>query len=65
MGAALTVAVGLGVYPSVEDIDELIEIKRIVKPDLSIQRRYDDLFQQYRQVYDALAPIFRNLHEIR
>ncbi|MBN1149269.1 MAG: hypothetical protein JXA78_18555 [Anaerolineales bacterium] len=65
MGAALTVAVGLGVYPSVEAIDELIEIGRVVQPNHAYQKRYEDLYRQYRQMYTALAPIFRNLHEVR
>ncbi|MEJ2267443.1 MAG: FGGY-family carbohydrate kinase [Anaerolineales bacterium] len=65
MGAALTVAVGLGVYPSVEAIDNLIEIGRIVTPDSKYQRRYDDLYQEYRAVYQSLAPIFRNLHKVQ
>jgi len=63
MGAALTVAVGIGVYPSVEAIDEVIEISRIVTPNLSLRARYDDLYQQYRQIYEALAPVFRGLYE--
>jgi xylulokinase len=65
MGAALTVAVGLGVYPSVEAIDNLIEIGRIVTPDSKYQRRYDDLYQEYRAIYQSLAPVFRNLHKIQ
>ena len=64
MGAALTVAVGMGVYPSVEAIDDLVEIDRTIAPDSKYQRRYDELYQEYRQVYQSLAPVFRNLHEV-
>jgi xylulokinase len=63
-GAALTVAVGLGVYPDVESIDRLIEISHIIQPDHRNQRRYDQLYQAYRDIYDALSPIYRRMYAI-
>lgn len=65
MGAALTVAVGLGVVPSVEAIDDLIEFRHSVHPNPAVQNRYDALYQQYRQMYTSLAPIFRDLYEVK
>jgi xylulokinase len=65
IGAALTVAVGLGVYPSVEVIDEVIEFSHTVHPDPNTLPRYADLYQEYRQVYKALSPIYRQLHTIQ
>jgi len=65
IGAALTVAVGMGVYPSVEAIDDLIKIKYKRIPSESTNDRYSDLYQQYLQVYQALSPIFRDLHDVR
>jgi xylulokinase len=64
MGAALTVAVGLGVYPSVEAIDEVIAISRTVGPQDRLQSRYDQLYSEYRAVYEALSPVFRRLYEV-
>jgi xylulokinase len=64
VGAALTVAVGLGVYPNMEAIDDLIEIDRIVEPRDEYQGRYDALYKEYRAVYEALKPINRRLHDI-
>jgi len=63
-GAALTVAVGMGVYPDVESIDQLVEIDRLVAPDPEYGRRYDELYAVYRQAYDSLVPIYRRLYEI-
>ena len=63
-GAALAVAVGLGVYPDVESIDELVEISHTVRPDERNQSRYDQLYHAYRQTYQALAPLYRRLYEI-
>lgn len=63
-GAALTVAVGMGVYPDVESIDDLVEISHTVTPDTRHSRRYDALYAAYRQTYEALTPIYRKLYEI-
>jgi xylulokinase len=65
IGAALTVAVGMGVYPDMEAIDGLIPIARVVRPGSEeARRRYDALYREYRALYEALAPIFRRLHEV-
>lgn len=64
MGAALTVAVGMGTYPNMEAIDELIEISHTVKPSEAKQPRYDALYREYRAVYEALSPIYRRLHDV-
>jgi xylulokinase len=62
IGAALTVAVGMGVYPNMEAVDDLIKISRVVEPNAGNANRYHALYSRYRDTYDALAPIFRNLH---
>jgi xylulokinase len=62
MGAALTVAVGMGVYPDMDAVDDLIRIDHVVEPRRSFERRYGRMYEDYRQVYDALAPVFRRMH---
>lgn len=64
MGAALTVAVGLGVYRDMDEIDHLIGIDRVVEPDLAYRSRYDQLYGEYRYVYEVLAPVYRRLHGV-
>ncbi len=64
MGAALTVAVGMGVYPDMDAVDDLIRIARIVEPQPALAGRYQGLYEEYRQVYAALAPVFRRIHEV-
>ena len=64
VGAALTVAVGMGVYPSVEAIDDLIEISHSVTPQEKNAARYESLYKEYRAVYEALRPIHRRLHDV-
>ncbi|MCI0520458.1 MAG: FGGY-family carbohydrate kinase [Chloroflexi bacterium] len=62
MAIALTVAVGLGVYASVDEVDGLIGIAGVTRPNPALKARYDALYAAYRQVYTALAPINRSLH---
>jgi xylulokinase len=64
IGTALTVAVGMGVYPGIEVADELIRVVKVVEPQRDDRRAgYDDLYDEYRALYDALAPIYRRLHQ--
>ncbi len=62
-GAALTVAIGMGLYPDVESVDEMIEISHIVRPDERHYNRYQGLYESYRQAYQALAPLYRQLYK--
>jgi len=62
-GAALAVAVGLGIHPNLDAVDDLIEFSRLVEPEEVDRRRYDDLYQEYRQLYNALSPIYRRLYQ--
>ncbi|GAB4482664.1 MAG: xylulokinase [Anaerolineales bacterium] len=64
MAAALVVAVGMGIYSSVDDIDDLIGISKIVQPNRAVQSRYTDLYHEYRALYDALVPIYRRMYQI-
>ncbi len=63
-GAALAVAVGLGIYPGMDAVDELVKIGREVEPDATCSARYNALYQQYRALYEALVPIHRRLYQI-
>lgn len=65
VGAALTVAVGMGVYANMDEVDRLIEISQVIRPDETYQKRYDDLYHTYRQIYEALVPIYRRLYQIQ
>jgi len=64
-GAALTVAVGLGIYPNMDEVDQLIGISREIQPDPSRWKRYDALYQEYRALYDLLVPVHRRLYQIQ
>jgi xylulokinase len=64
IGAALTVAVGMGVYPDMQATDELVETSHAVEPRTSYSARYDALFSEYLALYEALAPLFRRMHTV-
>jgi xylulokinase len=64
MGAALTVAVGMGIYPDMDAIDDVIKIARVVEPDPAFARRYEGMYREYKDIYSALAPIYRRLYEV-
>lgn len=63
-GAALTVAVGMGVYSNMDEIDKLVEISHAVKPNLNHRERYNALYQEYRQLYQSLTPIHQKLYQV-
>ena len=58
-------AVGLGIYSSVDEIDDLIKIDRVIHPDTSRQKRYEALYREYRELYTALVPVHRRLYQVQ
>jgi sugar (pentulose or hexulose) kinase len=56
--------VGLGVYPDMEAVDDLISFSHTVEPTEGMATRYDALYREYRAFYEAIAPIFRRLHDV-
>jgi xylulokinase len=57
-GAALTVAVGLGVYPGMDAVDDLITVSRTVEPRGENKTVYERRYRTFRELYAALAPIY-------
>jgi sugar (pentulose or hexulose) kinase len=60
----LMVALGMGVYPDVESLDALVKIDRVVEPRAELAERYDALYDEYRELYLGLAPIYRRLSDV-
>jgi xylulokinase len=63
VGAALTVAVGLGIHPDMDSVDDLVGIDRVIQPNPANRSRYEHLYQIYRDLYTALVPIHHRLYE--
>jgi sugar (pentulose or hexulose) kinase len=64
-GAAFAVAVGLGIYSGMDEVDDLVKIRNEVQPDKSNLKRYDELYREYRDLYEVLVPIHRKLYQIQ
>ncbi len=58
-GAALLAGVGAGVFSDErEAVAKCLRIGRTVEPDPGAAAEYEELFNHYRRIHDALAPIY-------
>ncbi|MBN2324718.1 MAG: FGGY-family carbohydrate kinase [Spirochaetes bacterium] len=65
VGAALTTAVGLGVYPSLEIADDLVRFSKTFYPKSGKAKKiYDAFYKEYIALYEALSPIYRRMHTV-
>lgn len=62
VGAAVLVAVGLGIIDSVDDAGKLIKADKIFKPDPANKAAYDKNFSAYKEIYKANKDIFKTLN---
>ena len=59
LGAAMLAAVGTGKYADVASAaDQIIHVVSTVEPDAEIAARYEEKYQQFKQIYPALKPVF-------
>ena len=62
-GAALLAGVGAGIYPDAQSaVRQCLTISRRIEPDPELSARYAGLFQTYRAIHDALAPVYRGMN---
>lgn len=58
-GACLLAGVGIGIFSDVKDaVEKCLKIARRIEPDAEIAAKYAKLFERYRSIHDALAPIY-------
>ena len=63
-GGAMLAMVGCGLYPSVKDCaDALVSVRETVLPDPAIAARYEKQYQNFKEIYPALKPLFAKLQE--
>jgi xylulokinase len=61
-GAALLAGQAAGLFPSAaRHAEQTLKITRVYQPDPNRHAQYARLYEQYQQVYPALAPILHNL----
>lgn len=62
MGAAMIAAVGLRWYPNFEECSEIfVQIKEEFKPDSAAVKKYESIYQNYRDIYPAIKKISHQL----
>ena len=63
VGAAVVVAVGLGVIDSIADANKLIDAEKRFEPNKANKPVYDKMFAAYKEIYAANKKIFKMLNE--
>lgn len=66
LGAAITAAVGVGIYPDFETaVKEMVRTKRIFEPNLENQTIYEGLYRKvYLGMYNRLQPLYEEIQKI-
>ncbi len=66
LGAAMNVAVGLGLQPSyAEAVARMSRVGRVFEPNAKDAALYDRLYRQvYRKMYDRLSPLYNEIQSI-
>lgn len=66
LGAAINVAVGMGVYQNYETaIDEMTKVGDVFEPDFQTTKLYDQLYKNvYLKMYKRLQPLYKQIKEI-
>jgi xylulokinase len=59
-GGAMLAAVACGEFASVEEAAEkLVKVVDTVEPDAELTRKYNERYNQFKQIYPALKPVFK------
>jgi xylulokinase len=59
-GAALLAGTGIGLFADSRDaVKRCLRIDRELSPDPERAGKYAELFRTYREIHDALAPVYR------
>ena len=62
-GAAILSMVATGKFPTVQAAcDTLVSVADTLEPDPEITARYEERYQQFRQIYPAMKSLFPKLH---
>lgn len=65
VGAALTAAVGLGIYPDFASLKEVIRVDKAYEPQSCNGKCYDALYRTYRKIYGCLHNLYHEVNEVR
>ena len=65
VGAALTAAVGLGLYSDFEALKKVVHVEREFEPQTCNAEVYNVLYRAYHRIYDSLRGLYREVNEVR
>jgi xylulokinase len=65
VGAALTAAIGLGLYPDFQALKKVVRVEREFEPQADNADVYDVLYGAYRRLYSSLRNLYREVNEVR
>lgn len=57
LGAAIAAAIGVGAAPSWDVVHDVVHTADPIEPDSATTGRYDEAFETYRRLHDAVRPI--------
>ena len=63
VGAALLGAVGMGIYPSIEALKQVVPTGEIIEPAPDPPQIYSKLYQAFKRIYPSLRRVYHMLNE--
>lgn len=64
VGAAAVTAVGLGVIPNLECVQEFIPAEHTYEPDAEKHRLYEPYYQTFKKLYKANQKLYKSIQEV-
>ena len=65
LGAAFLALVGIGAYGTLTEVSEhIVKIREHIEPDPASSSRYAEAYEQYRQTYFAMLPVFERAAKV-
>lgn len=65
VGAALTAAVGLRLYPDFESLKKVVRVEHEFEPQSENASTYTVLYHAYQRLYTSLRRLYRDVNEVR
>ena len=63
VGAALLGAVGMGIYPSIEALKQVVPTGQIIEPAPDPPQIYSELYEAFKRIYPSLRRVYHMLNE--
>jgi xylulokinase len=64
LGGAILAAVACGAYPDVtEATKQIVKVVDVVKPTPELVKKYDEKYEQFKQIYPTCKALFAMIHE--